>query len=231
MKRALWLALFVLSVPALYGQKKSEGKKHYVCGLSASADLFHDQSNCAGLQMCSGGRIRVTKEVGKLKPCPKCASPVYKNKDFTDIKRILGVKDKKQIKDSLGTADGTIRRPDGLSIRISGPPQSKTVNMLEFYFSEDLLFQEDSLLSNKLFSRLGLQFDGCRSDTIRNNQPHPVTGKIKRDFSIEYRGCAIVETKDAYEDKSRYYYELTFFSKETDRDTFIDRIQLLLKVE
>jgi hypothetical protein len=103
--------------------------------------------------------------------------------------------------------------------------------MLEFYVSNDLLFQEDSLLSVKFFNRLGLQFDGCKSDTIRINQPHPVTGKIKRDFSIEYRGCAIVETKDAYEDKSRYFYELTFFSKETDRDTYLDRVQLLLKSE
>ena len=103
--------------------------------------------------------------------------------------------------------------------------------MLEFYFSEELLFRKDSLLSRKFFDRLGLQFDACRSDTIKNNQPHPVTGKVKKDFSIEYRGCAIVETKDAYEDTSRYYYELIFFSKETDRDTFIDRIQLLLKVE
>jgi len=223
--------LLVFCLPAVYAQKKSQDKKHYICGLSASADLFHDQSNCAGLQMCSGGRIRVAKDVGKLKPCPKCASPVYKAKDFDDIKRVLGVKDKKQIKDSLGTTESTIRRPNGVSVRISGPPQSKTVNTLEFYHSEPVLFQEDSLLSRAYYDRLGLRFDGCRSDTLRNNQPHPVSGKVKKDITIEYRGCAIVEARDVYEDKSRYYYELTFFAKETDRDIYLDRVQLLLKVE
>lgn len=231
MKRGLLFVILLFCLPSLYAQKKNEGKKHYVCSLVASADLFHDQSNCAGLQMCGGGRIRVTKNVGNLKPCPKCASPVYKTRDFVDIKRVLGVKDKKQIKDSLGTAESTIQRPNGVSIRISGPPQSNTVNMLEFYVSGPVLFNEDSLFSKAFYDRLGLQFDGCRADTIRNNQPHPTTGKVKKDVSIEYRGCAIVETRDAYEDKSRYYYELTFFAKETDRDTYLDRIQLLLKVE
>lgn len=229
MKRVFWLAIVLFYVPTLHAQKKGGGKKHYVCALSA--DMFHDQSNCAGLQMCSGGRTRIAKDVGKLKPCPKCASPVYKAKDFTDIKRVLGVKDKKQIKDSLGTNEATIRRPNGVSVRISGPPQSKTVNMLEFYLVEQIPFHEDTLFSRAFYDKLGLQFDGCKSDTIRNTQPHPVTGKIKKDVSIEYRGCAIVETRDAYEDKSRYYYDLTFFAKETDRETYLDKVQLVLKSE
>jgi hypothetical protein len=231
MKTGFWLIIFAFYLPAVYGQKKGEEKKHYVCSLLASADMFHDQSNCAGLQMCGGGRIRTTRNVDKLKPCPKCASPVYKSKDFVDIKRILGVKDKKQIKDSLGTNESTIGRPNGVTVRISGPPQSRTVNTLEFFLSDPVLFSEDSLFSSAFYHRLGLQFDGCRSDTVRNNQPHPVTGKVKKDVSVEYRGCAIVEAKDSYEDKSRYFYELTFFAKETDRDTYLDKVQLLLKVE
>lgn len=229
MKRIFWLAFLILNMPILYAQKKSEGKKHYVCALSA--DVFHDQSNCAGLQMCSGGRTRVTKDVGKLKPCPKCASPVYKAKDFSDIKRVLGVKDKKQIKDSLGTAEATINRPNGVSVRVSGPPQSKTVNMLEFFVNDEIPFQENMLFSRTFYERLGLQFEGCRSDTVRNTQPHPVTGKVKKDVSIEYRGCAIVETRDVYEDKNRYYYDLTFLAKESERGTYLEKVQLVLKVE
>ncbi len=229
MKRVSLFALLVLSLHISYAQKKNEGKKHYVC--IQSTDVYHDKFNCAGIQMCSGGKTRMTRDVGHMKPCPKCAAPIYRSTGFQDIKRVLGVKDKKQIRDSLGTTENTIHKPGGLSIRISGPPESKTVNMLEFYFAEPLVFKEDTLFSKAFYDRLGLQFDGCRSDTIRSTQPHPVTGKVKKDVTIEYRGCAIVETRDAYEDKSRYYYELTFFAKETDRDTHLDKIQLILKVE
>lgn len=229
MKRVSLFTLLVLSLHISYAQKKNEGKKHYVC--IQSTDVYHDKFNCAGIQMCSGGRTRMTRDVGNMKPCPKCAAPIYRSTGFQDIKRVLGVKDKKQIRDSLGTTENTIHRPGGLSMRISGPPESKTVNMLEFYFAEPLVFKEDTLFSKALYDRLGLQFDGCRSDTIRSTQPHPVTGKVKKDVTIEYRGCAIVEARDAYEDKSRYYYELTFFAKETDRDTHLDKIQLVLKVE
>jgi hypothetical protein len=225
----LVLALLMLSLHMSVAQKKSEGKKHYVC--IQSTDVYHDKSNCAAILMCSGGKTRMTREVGNMKPCPKCAAPIYRSTGFHDIKRVLGVKDKKQIRDSLGTTENTIQRPGGISIRISGPPESKTVNMLEFYFAEPLAFKEDTLFSRTFYDRLGLQFDGCRSDTIRSTQPHPVTGKVKKDVTIEYRGCAIVETRDAYEDKSRYYYELTFFAKETDRSTDLDKIQLILKVE
>ncbi|HMG92651.1 MAG TPA: hypothetical protein VK589_21485 [Chryseolinea sp.] len=228
MKRFLLLALLVFSMHVSYAQKKNTEKKHYVC-LQSTA-IYHDRSNCAGLQMC-GGRTRTIKDVGSIKPCPKCAAPIYRSMGFHDIKRVLGVKNKKQIKDSLGTAESTIHRPGGISIRISGPPESKTVNMLEFYFAEPLVFNEDTLFSNVFYDRLGLQFDGCKGDTIRSTQPHPVTGKVKKDVTVEYRGCAIVETRDAYEDKSRYYYELTFFAKETDRGTRLDKIVLILKVE
>jgi len=225
----LVFALLVLSPHISVAQNKSEGKKHYVC--IQSTDVYHDKSTCAAIQMCSGGKTRMTREVGNMKPCRKCAAPVYRSTGFHDMKRLLGVKDKKQIRDSLGTAENTINRPGGISMRISGPPESKTVNMLEFYFAEPLVFKEDTLFSSTFYDRLGLQFDGCRSDTIRSTQPHPVTGKVKKDVTIEYRGCAIVETRDAYEDKSRYYYELTFFAKETDRSTHLDKIQLILKVE
>jgi hypothetical protein len=229
MKRISLLALLVFSLHISYSQQKNGGKKHYVC--IQSTDVYHDQTNCARLQMCSGGKTRITRDVGNMKPCPKCAAPIYRGTGFQDIKRVLGVKDKKQIRDSLGTAENTIHRPGGVSIRISGPPESKTVNMLEFYLAEQLVFKEDTLFSKSFYDRLGLQFDNCRADTIRSTQPHPVTGKVKKDVTIEYRGCAIVETRDAYEDKSRYYYELTFFAKETDRDTHLDKIQLILKVE
>jgi hypothetical protein len=155
----------------------------------------------------------------------------YRAGGFTDIKRVLGVKDKKQIRDSLGTAEGTIQRPDGLFIQISGPPNSRTVNTIEFYFNKRVLFQEDTLFSKPFFDRLGLQFEGCRSDTIKSKTPHPVTGKIKKDIIIEYRGCALVERQDNYEDISKYYYELSFLAKESDLSAELEKVQLKLKVD
>ena len=92
-----------------------------------------------------------------------------------------------------------------------------------------VVFNEDTLLSKQFFDRLDLQFDGCKADTIRSSTPHPVTGKVKRDFSIEYRGCANVEQRDSYEDTSKYYYELTFLAKELEQSAIVDKIQLLLK--
>ena len=183
--------------------------------------------------MCSGGKIRKTKNVRNLKPCKKCARPVihYVNSGFSDIKRILGVKDKKQIADSLGTAEGTIHRPGGFSIRITGPPDSRTVNTIDFYFSKPVGFNEDSLFSSQFYHRLGLQFEDCKADTVRNNTPHPVTGKVKKDVSIEYRGCAVVEARDSYEDTSKYYYELIFLANDKSFSTELEKVQLTLRVE
>lgn len=212
-------------------QKEVNERSHFVC--IQSTGVYHDNSGCSTLQLCSGGKIRKTKHVDHLKPCPKCAlvRQQYRAGGFTDIKRVLGVKDKKQIRDSLGTAEGTIQRPDGLFIQISGPPNSRTVNTIEFYFNKRVLFQEDTLFSKPFFDRLGLQFEGCRSDTIKSKTPHPVTGKIKKDIIIEYRGCALVERQDNYEDISKYYYELSFLAKESDLSAELEKVQLKLKVD
>jgi hypothetical protein len=150
---------------------------------------------------------------------------------FSNIKNVLGVKDKKQIADSLGTSEGTIERPGDLTIRISGPPDSRTVNTIEFYFKKPIQFDEDTLFSTQFYNHLGLQFDGCKTDTIRNATPHPVTGKIKKDVSIEYRGCAIVDARDNYEDTSKYFYELIFVAAEKDLSFFLDKVQLVLRVD
>ncbi|HTE30221.1 MAG TPA: hypothetical protein VK666_07595 [Chryseolinea sp.] len=230
MKKVIFVLLALCSFEIVHGQKKeSGGKYHYVC--IQSTDVYHDRENCASLQMCSGGKIRRTKNVDHLKPCKKCAAPRYLKSNFADIKRILGVKDKKQIGDSLGTGESLIRRPEGFSMRISGLPESKTINMLEFYLTQRTVFNEDSLLSKAFYDVLGLKFDNCRADTIRNLTPHPVTGKVKRDFSIEYRGCAIVEPRDKYEDTSKYFYELIFVAKEGEREPEVEKIQLMLRVE
>src|ERR1044072_2734568 len=110
MKRVLLLSLMIFSLHVLYGQKKNVTKKHYVC--FQSANTYHDRANCAALQMCAG-RTRAIKDVSGMQACPKCATPIFRSAGFHDIKRVLGVKDKKQIKDSLGTAEGTIHRPGG----------------------------------------------------------------------------------------------------------------------
>ncbi len=226
------LILLTLSICGLaQAQQQASNKNHYVC--FQSTDIYHDKTSCSTLQFCSGGKIRKTKNIEGLKPCKKCARPQisYRASGFSDIKKVLGVKDKKQIPDSLGTSEATIKRPGDLFIRISGPPDSRTVNLIEFYFNKPVAFNEDSLFSNAFYSRLGLQMKGCKSDTIRNNTPHPVTGKIKQDVSIEYRGCAIVEPRDQYEDVSKYYYELTFVAKEGPGSTELEKIQLYLKAE
>lgn len=223
------LLVFVVS-PAYVTLGQQPEVIHYVC--IQSSNTYHDKSSCASLQLCSGGKIRRTKNTERLKPCPKCARPVvHTGSKFSNIKNVLGVKNKKQIADSLGTDEAVIRRPNGLTIRISGPPESKTVNTLEFFFKDPVPFNEDSLFSAASFRRLGLQFDGCRADTIRNTTAHPVTGKTKKDVAIEYRGCANVEPRDQYEDTSKYFYELSFISKDTEAGTYVDKIQLLLKVD
>lgn len=225
--------LIVLMSSYVRGQEKATVEKyHFVC--IQSADTYHDNSTCTSLQMCSG-KSRRTKNIKNLKACRKCVvrRPMAQivKAEFLDIKRVLGVKDKKQIADSLGTREATIRRAGGVTIRISGPPESKTVNMIEFYLDKPMLFQEDSLFSDKFYDRLALKFNGCRADTIRNTIPHPVTGKIKKDVSIEYRGCAIVEPRDAYEDVRKYYYELIFLSRERDLSVELEKIQLILRVD
>ncbi len=212
--------------------KKAEKKYHYV-PIQGSNDIYHDKSSCAVLQLTSGGKIRRIQEVGTLKPCKKCAKPIveYSKSGFTNIKNVLGVRDRKQIVDSLGTAENVIHLPDGITLRISGPPDSRTVNQIEFYFDRAVLFSPDTLLSKKFFDRAGLHFENCKTDTIRNSAPHPVTGKTKKDFAIEYRGCAVVDRKDQYEDISKYYYELNFIPKETDALTYLDKLVLLLKFD
>jgi hypothetical protein len=229
MKKILFI-LVVISNCCL-AQDPSDAKSHFVC--IQSTNVYHDRQGCASLNMCSGGKIRKTKNVEGLKPCPKCARPSQRHiaSGFTDIKRILGVKDKKQIRDSLGTNAGTIQRPGGLSLRISGPPESRTVNTIEFFLSPPVAFNEDSILTKKFYDRLGLQFERCKADTIRNTTPHPVTNKFKKDVTVEYRGCAIVEPRDAYEDTSRYYYELVFLASEKELTTELEKVQLNLRVD
>src|SRR6478735_12297186 len=132
------------------GQSQDAEKVHFVC--MPPTGEYHDNEHCARLQMCSGGRSRKVKNVSGLEPCKKCVKKVAVLKEatgtgFKDIKNILGVKDRKQILDSLGTAEGTIHRPAGFTIRITGQPGSKTVNTIDFYFDKPVTFDEDSLLS------------------------------------------------------------------------------------
>jgi hypothetical protein len=203
-------------------------KEHYVCIMDDGT--FHDRSSCAALQLCSGGKYRKTTQVERMKPCKKCARPVYATTDFHDIKRILGVKDRKQIADSLGTPESVIKRT-GYTLRILGSPGSKTINTLEFFFQEPVSFSEVDLLSEAFFQKLDLNFDGCRADTIRNTTPHPVTGKIDKNIKIEYRNCAIVERRDAYDDVSKYYYRLSFVPKETDSKATLEKVLLVLDID
>lgn len=219
-------------------KSKTTKETHYVC-FPQSTGEYHNNQHCSRLQLCSGGRSHKIENIGNLKPCKKCvkqmplssATPVLKASGFTDIKRVLGVKDKKQIADSLGTDEGTIHRPEGFTIRISGLPQSAQVNTLEFYFDKPIAFNRDSLTSTKFYKQLGLQFEKCKADTIQNKTPHPVTGKIKSDFSIEYRGCALVEARDKYEDISKYFYELVFVSKEGEAFLELEKVILVLKID
>lgn len=212
--------------PVLFAQPAA--RTHYVCIMSDGT--YHDRSTCALLQLCSGGKHRKTTQVDNLKPCKKCARPVYTATEFRDMKRILGVKDRKQIADSLGTPESVINR-NGHTMRILGLPGSKTVNTLEFFFPNQISFRKDSLLSVSFYKRLGLYFDGCRADTIKNLTPHPVTGKVDQTIRIEYRNCAIVERRDAYDDTSKYFYRLSFIAADTDRGSILEKVQLLLEVD
>ena len=224
--RILCLVAGCLCSTSLLAQ--SPQKAHYVCIMDDGT--FHDRSSCAALQLCSGGKYRKTTQVEHMKPCKKCARPVYTATDFHDIKRILGVKDRKQIADSLGTPESVIKRT-GYTLRILGSPGSKTINTLEFFFQEPVSFRKDSLLSEAFFNMLDLNFEGCRADTIINTTPHPVTGKIDKSIRIEYRNCAIVERRDAYDDVSKYYYRLSFVPKETDGKTMLEKVSLVLDVD
>ena len=202
-------------------------KAHYVC--IAGDGTYHDRTQCALLQMCTGGKYRKTTDVGKLKPCRKCARPVSMPGDFHDIKRVLGVKDRKQIADSLGTAESVIKR-DGYTLRILGAPGSKTVNTLEFFPADPITYTEDAFLSSSFFEKLNLRFEGCQADTIRNLTPHPVSGKTDKTVTIEYRNCAIVEPRDAYDDVRKYFYRLAFIPGETDRGAVLEKVVLTLEV-
>lgn len=225
-RRILFLAIGCWGVVSSYAQDKPQ--MHYVCIMSDGT--YHDRTTCSLLQMCTGAKYRKTSNVSNLKPCKKCARPVYKVAEFSDIKRILGVRDRKQIKDSLGTAQGTVKR-DGYTLRILGAPDSKTVNTLEFFFPLPMVFDEDSVVTAAFLKKLDLQFEGCRADTIRNRARHPVTGAIDQTLTIEYRGCAIVEQRQAYDDVSKYFYRLTFIPVQRDRTLMLDKITLTLDVE
>jgi hypothetical protein len=229
------LILFLLFSQFSFAQetkkKKTFATYHYVCNLTN--DTYHNMESCAELQMCRGGRYRRVKNIEGLTPCRRCVrttkaasvSPTA----YANIKGVLGVKDKKQIADSLGTSDALITRPNGITLVITGPPNGKTVNQIEFYFKDTVPFNPEILLSKPFFEKLGLQFAGCRADTIRNTTPHPITGKTKNDFSIEYRGCANVEPRTEGEDTTKYYYELVFVPKESDGSTVLDKVQLLIR--
>lgn len=223
--RFLFIACWLFAATA-FGQNTKA--THYVCIMNDGT--YHDRSTCALLQMCSGAKYRKTSNVANLKPCKKCARPVYAGTGFKDMKRILGVKDRKQIADSLGTSESVIKR-DGYTLRILGSPGSKTVSTLEFFPLERTSFDMDSLLSPDFFNKLGLEFNGCRADTVRNLTPHPVTGKVDQSVTIEYRNCAIVERRDAYDDVSKYFYRLSFIALDVDRNTVLEKVQLVLDVE
>lgn len=222
----LFLAIGCWCAATSYAQDKSP--IHYVCIMSDGT--YHDRTTCALLQMCTGAKYRKTSNVSNLKPCKKCARPILTVKEFNDIKRVLGVKDRKQIKDSLGTAQGTLKR-NGYTLRILGAPDSKTVNTLEFFFSQPTVFNKDSVVSSAFLKKLDLQFDGCQADTIRNQTTHPVTGAIDQTLTIEYRGCAIVEQRQAYDDVSKYFYRLTFIPIRRDRTLMLEKITLVLDVQ
>lgn len=207
---------------------------HYVCNLTN--DVYHNMENCAVLQQCRGGRYRRVKEVAAFMPCTKCVRATNENNfpsgpAFSDIKRVLGVKDKKQIDDSLGTKKDVFSRPGGVTMRISGPPESKRVSSIEFFFSKPPGFNTDTLFSKMFYDNLGLKFGGCRADTIRNTTAHPVTGKIKQDITIEYRGCAVVEGDDKPVDADTYYYELLFVADDRMLPVLLEKVQLTLKRE
>jgi hypothetical protein len=237
----LTLALLILTQVCMAQEKKRTTKKadkpsvthHYVCNLTN--DTYHNMENCAVLQQCRGGRYRRVKDVDAFAPCRKCVRSTNETATpfgpaSVDIKRVLGVKDKKQIADSLGTQKDVISRPGGVTMRLSGPPNSKRINSIEFFFSKPPGFNTDTLFSKMFYENLGLKFDGCRADTIRNTTPHPVTGKVKQDVTIEYRGCAIVED-DSSGGTANYYYELLFVADDRMLPILLEKVQLTLKTE
>lgn len=154
----------------------------------------------------------------------------YRESGFADIKRVLGVTHMTQVTDSLGKGEqnGTYLR-DGVWIRIRS--QNQTPYMIEFNFNTFIEFNEDTLLSKKFFDLLGLKFNGCIADTTRYREPNPVTKKVSKYFSIEYRGCAIVKARERHEDLSKYYYELEFIPVEGDLAADLEMIKLVLRKE
>lgn len=228
MRKIIIISFLLISCHWTHGQKSSTDKKEYfICSLTP--DTYHDHEFCANLLPCTGGKRKQIKDLKNLKPCRKCAWPQYIDSGFVDIKRVLGVMNGDQVVDSLGTGESTSYLRDGFSLRVTGQPGTRTVNMIEFHFNKWMEFNEDTLLSKQFFTRLGLQFDNCKSDTIRYKTPNPVTKKVKRDFIIEYRGCAIVEARERHEDLSKYFYELVFVAKEGDLSADVEKIQLILR--
>lgn len=228
MKRIYIIAFLSIACHLTYGQKaNTEKKEYFVCSLTP--DIYHDHSGCSNLLPCSGGKKKQIKDLTNLRPCRKCAWPQYIDSGFVDIKRVLGVRDREHVIDSLGTGESTMYRRDGFSLRVTGEPGSRAVRMIEFYPNSFIEFKESEILSKEFFNMFGLKFDGCTSDTIRFKTPNPVTKKIKRDVTIEYRGCAIVEPKERHEDISKYYYELNFLAKEGDLSADLEKIQLILR--
>lgn len=237
MQKLTLLILLTCCYTFLFAQSGSTKKTHYTCFQQTGE--YHDKEHCPRLQMCTGGKIKRITNVHNLAACPKCVKP-EKNQEvvevvevkksipkssaagFSDIKRILGVKDRKQIADSLGTDAAVIHRPEGYTIRITGLPGSRTVNSIDFTFDNPVAFDDETLFNEKFFNTLGLKFSGCKSDTLRQEQ-----NKI----SITYKGCALVEPRDQYEDTSTYFYELVFLAKEGDGPRKLDRIKLLLRFE
>lgn len=225
--------LFIISIlltgcHLTHGQKNSTEKKEYFA-CSLTPEIYHDHGGCSNLLPCTGGKKKQIKDLTNLRPCRKCAWPQYIDSGFIDIKKVLGVRDRNQVIDSLGTGESTMYRRDGFSLRVTGSPGSRTVNMIEFHFQKWIVFNEDSLLSKHFFDRLGLRFDNCKADTARYKTPNPVTKKVKRDFTIEYRGCAVVEERERHEDLTKYYYELVFLAKEGDLSADLEKIQLILR--
>jgi hypothetical protein len=238
----LILAFLILAQVCMAQDKGTKKKKadksnvthHYVCNLTN--DVYHNMENCAVLQQCRGGRYRRVKELATFMPCGKCVRNTNSidapsGPSFADIKRVLGVRDKRQIADSLGTKKDVISRPGGVTMRLSGLPDSKRINSIEFFFSKPPGFNTDTLFSKMFYQNLGLNFEGCRADTIRNTTPHPVTGKMKQDVTIEYRGCAIVENDATPIEAVTHYYELLFVADDRMLPILLEKVQLTLKTE
>jgi hypothetical protein len=230
MRKLVILLTLIVSCHWTFGQKMNSDKiQYFICSLTP--DTYHDHEFCGNLLPCTGGKRKQIKDLTNLKPCRKCAWPQYIESGFIDVKRVLGVRERNHVVDTLGTGESGIYRRDGFTFRVTGTPSSRTVNMIQFYPKKWILFDEDTLLSKQFFENLGLQFDNCKADTVRYKTPNPVTKKLNKTFSIVYRGCAIVEPRERHEDISKYYYELTFLAKEGDLATDLEKIQLVLRKE